>query len=109
MNDFKPSNNSWHYKMLKKWDRSMWPEDFCSYWRRVMFIIALGIGFCFSAAAVFGVVLFWIFCLIGSLMGIVPMPLGILIWIATIILGTMICWDKIKAWKHKRNNKKGPF
>jgi hypothetical protein len=38
MQTFKVTRTSWHYKMLEKHDPNPWPQDFCSYWRRVVFV-----------------------------------------------------------------------
>ena len=41
MQTFKVNKSSWHYKLLQKHDPNPWPQDFCTYWRRVVFISAL--------------------------------------------------------------------
>jgi hypothetical protein len=41
MQTFKVNRTSWHYKMLAKHDPNPWPQDFCSYWRRVLFVGAM--------------------------------------------------------------------
>lgn len=41
MQTFKVNRSSWHYKMLEKHDSNPWPQDFCSYWRRVVFVGAI--------------------------------------------------------------------
>lgn len=55
---FKVNKNSWHYKLLAKYDPVVWPQDFCTYWRSVILFLLFFLLLAIAVLAALGIIIY---------------------------------------------------